>query len=172
MNRFAFRPYLLVVWAFVVILASATGVERFTLLAYSIGCLWLVFLLCFLWPAKWTIRGRLLSSEVAIPVALGLILSAAITSWPLRLEFVLVRPALNALAVRVRHKDRIALPVRIGLLRIREVGVSRSGVVCLWTDSNPDGKTGFVQTTREGAGEFNLWSSVAVGSDWQFISED
>ena len=107
----------------------------------------------------------------AAAVCLAAILSAAATYWPLRLAYGVSRGALERLAERVRAGERLALPVRAGIFRVRGAEISRHGVVCLWTHPDPAGSTGFVQCRRDDI-PFNLGSLVRLDDRWQFISED
>ena len=103
---------------------------------------------------------------------LSLILSVGVTCWPLRVSFALSRNAFEAVALRVRSGERVSTPSRIGLFRIRQAELSNGGVVCLWTDLDPAGHTGFVQCDQDKAVKFNLWSIIPLEDRWQFISED
>jgi hypothetical protein len=80
------------------------------------------------------------------------------------------RGAFDAIAQRVRAGEQMK-PQRIGLVTIRKAEVYYNGIVCLWTDLNPSGYTGFVQCAPDSM-PFNLWSMIRLDARWQFISED
>src|SRR5205807_2528160 len=97
--------------------------------------------------------------------------SVAFSQWPLRVSYALSRPSFDALAKHVRAGDPIYVPRRAGLFAIRKAEISYSGVICLWTTVNPGGNTGFVQCGPDHI-PLNLWSSISLDNQWQFISED
>ena len=153
---------------------SATAITDFTMiLVYSILITPIVLLLCFYWPTKWQTRIKMPHNAITVTVSLALIVSVAATEWPLRLSYAYAKPGLNALASKVEKNQKIDLPVQLGLIRIVKVDISPSEVVCLWTDLNPGGRTGFVKTRSEYVeSQFNIWWTRSMDNDWQFISED
>lgn len=183
MKSFAFRPYLLLVWAAIIVFLSASATADWTAVV-MIGILGtpVVLLLCRLWPKKWHLRHWLFRSVIVIPVAIGVIVSVGVTSWPMRASFLIVRPSLDTIAARIDRGENVSFPVRLGLVTL-VAAEKRRGVVCLWTDSpniNPDG---FVRATpktienhpaqTEGNGAwFNVWSVTPLDKDWTFYSED
>jgi len=174
MSVFAFRPYLLMIWALVLVILSAMGVEPIALAVMGTAATILVVIVSFLWPRKWQIIDhRMFRNAVAVPLSLLLIASVMLTQWPLRLQYLLVKPSLNTIANRVEKDESIQTPIQVGFLRIKNVEINRHGVVCLWTDPNPGGYSGLVKTQpSKVASEFNLWSSVKLDDTWQFIHED
>jgi hypothetical protein len=116
-------------------------------------------------------RQRLWPVIVAAATCLAIIASVVTVHWPLRARYVLSRSSLDQLAQNVRAGEPLVGPTRVGLFTIVEAEVNRHGIVCLWTDTNPSGKTGFVQC-RPDYVPFNLWSMVSLDECWQFISED
>ncbi|MCX6345146.1 MAG: hypothetical protein NT018_08725, partial [Armatimonadetes bacterium] len=93
--------------------------------------------------------------------------------WPMRLSFALTEGAINTIADRLEKRQSVASPFQLGLLRIKRAEISSKGVVCLWTDMNPGGRSGFVKTSATKVdSQFNLWSKFTLDKDWQFISED
>ena len=102
---------------------------------------------------------------------IGIILSVALTNWPLRAAFWSSRPSFDQIADDVRSGKIPETPMQLGLFRIRKAEVYHNNVVCLWTDLNPSGKSGFVQCPPENP-PFNLWSQASLDSSWQFIRED
>jgi hypothetical protein len=104
-------------------------------------------------------------------VCLAVIASVVIFHWPLRAAYSLSRSALDGVARDVRAGQRVVSPTRVGLFTIVEAEVSRHGIVCLWVDPHPAGKTGFVQCGPDHV-PFNLWSMVCLDDRWQFIAED
>jgi hypothetical protein len=89
----------------------------------------------------------------------------------LRAAYLLSRPTLDRVAEDVRAGQHVTRPTRVGLFTIVEAEVNRHGIVCLWVDPNPTGKTGFVQCGPDYV-PFNLWSMVRLDDRWQFIAED
>ena len=102
---------------------------------------------------------------------IAIVLSIALTSWPLCAVFSLSRPTFDQIANDVRQGNVPNTPCRVGLFRIRKAEVCYNDVVCLWTDLNPGGKSGFVQCPPENP-PFNLWSHIQLDASWQFIKED
>jgi hypothetical protein len=102
---------------------------------------------------------------------LALIVSVAAVHWPLRVAHALSRPALDQVARDLRGGQPFAGPARVGLFTIAEAEVNQAGIVCLWVDTNPGGKTGFVQGGPDHVPS-NLWSVINLDDRWQFIHED
>lgn len=102
---------------------------------------------------------------------LALIVSVATVHWPFRAAYLLSRPSLDWLAREVDAGERLVTPTRVGLFTIVQAEVRPDGIVCLWVDQNPGGKTGFVRCEPDHV-PFNLWSMVSLDDHWQFISED
>ena len=102
---------------------------------------------------------------------IAIVLSVAVTNWPLRAVFSMSRPTFDQIADDVRKGNVPKTPCRVGLYRIRKAEVYHNNVVCLWTDLNPNGKSGFVLCPPENP-PFNLWSHVPLDASWQFIAED
>lgn len=120
---------------------------------------------------------RRYTKRAVLPALIGpvlclfIIISAGMTSWPLRVIYALSRDALDSLAHRVRAGGQISTPVRAGFFTIKRLEISAHNIVCLWTYPRPAGNTGFVQCRRDYV-PFNLWSLIRLDNDWQFISED
>lgn len=172
MKRFAFRPYLLIVWALFVMITSATATaDLIDIIFLGIVGILIIFPLSFFWPARWRIRYQLFNSWAAIPLAFIVIASVAITEWPLRLNYMLARPSMNAIAARVQKGHKVKTPIQLGLFRIKKVEL-RNGIVCLWTTTDTGGDSGLVNTTPQGSHSFNLWSTLRLDNDWQYIEED
>jgi hypothetical protein len=112
----------------------------------------------------------------AVVLAVGgvltvMLLSTFGTYWPLHASFLLAHQRLEELAARVGAGKTVTLPTRAGPFQIRAAEIHESGIVCLWTDLAPSGKTGFVRTAPDHV-PFNLWSHVPLDERWQYISED
>ena len=111
---------------------------------------------------------RLLFAGIA---SIAILLSVMTSNWPLHAAYVLSRPSFDRVAAEIRDGNSPGSPRRVGLFRIQKAEVSHNGVVCLWTDVDPSGYSGFVQ---HGANDlpFNLWSHTQLDDSWQFIKED
>lgn len=103
-------------------------------------------------------------------ICLTSIYSVMTIQWPMRAAYLLSRPSLDRLAQAVRAGQPLVGPARVGLFTIVETE-HRHGIVCLWVDSDPGGKMGFVQCGPDNV-RFNLWSMVSMDEHWQFIKED
>jgi hypothetical protein len=108
---------------------------------------------------------------VAPVLSLAITISVAATHWPLRASYAMSRGSLDAVAQRIRSGEHVTIPRRAGLFTVRRVELSRHDIVCLWTQPDPAGSTGFVQCRRDYV-PFNLWSIIRLDDRWQFISED
>jgi len=151
---------------------SATGIEQFSLCIVSAGLACIVILHGSVWFGWCRFIGRPVYPVVLSVLAMfAILVSVAVTQWPLRITYSLSRSAFNAVAQSIRDGKSVTLPQRIGLFTIREAEISRTGVVCLWTRPAAGGNTGFVQCSRDYV-PFNLWSMVKLDNKWQFISED
>lgn len=113
---------------------------------------------------SWPVFGGAIAS-------LALIASVVTMHWPLRASYLLSRPALDQLARDVQAGQPLPGPTRVGLFTIKQVEVSRQGIVCLWVDLNPAGKEGLVQCGPAHP-PFNLWSMISLDDRWQYIAED
>jgi hypothetical protein len=107
---------------------------------------------------------------VGLVVCLGVTISVAVWDWPLRLAFAASRPALERAAADVRSGKQV-VNERVGVFFIRSGNMTGANIPCLWTDTNPAGRTGFVQT-RPDVLPFNLWSAIHLDDRWYLISED
>ena len=108
---------------------------------------------------------------IAGSVSLALIASVMATAWPLRLSYLLSRPSLQRLGTAIDPGQRTDGPVRAGLFVVKRAEVSRQGRVCLWTELEPDGNTGFVRCGMNGL-PVNLWSSIQLDEQWYLVAED
>lgn len=104
-------------------------------------------------------------------ICLALIASVTTTHWPLMAGYLLSRASLDQLAQDVRAGQPFEGPKRVGLFTVVEAEMNQHGIVCLWVNADPKGKTGFVQCGPDHI-PFNLWSMVSLDDRWQFISED
>lgn len=121
--------------------------------------------------------GRVLSQRNLAPAllpplsALILIASVAITNWPLHTAYRYSKEAIDQFADRVRAGEQVETPARLGLFIIQRGEITKSGRVCLWTDLNPKGYTGFGQYPVDNL-PGNLWTWVNLDERWQFIAQD
>ncbi len=103
--------------------------------------------------------------------AIVFLVSVAVSNWPMRMAYGVSRPAFDQVASQIRNGDAPQTPCTIGLFRIQRAEVYYNNVVCLWTDDDSRGSTGFVQCGPVDP-PFNLWSHVPLDESWQFIAED
>ena len=102
---------------------------------------------------------------------IAVILSIATSNWPLMAAFNSSRHELERIAKEVRSGNAPSSTVTAGFFRIRKAEVAYNGVVCLWTNPNSSGNSGFVRFPRDNP-PFNLWSHFRLDDNWQFITED
>lgn len=119
-------------------------------------------------------RRRPLGPPIAVGIlCLSINLSSAIFQWPARLSYAASRPSLEKIATEVRSGRSLSVPRRAGLLVVQRAEIRRGDVVCLWTDFQPGGNSGFVACDAERAErEFNLFDRLSLDDRWQFIIED
>jgi len=98
-------------------------------------------------------------------------ISILLTSWPLRLAVALSRPEMEQTITALKDGHHLSFPRRVGYFTVRAAGVE-NGVACLWTNPNPDARTGFVQRPPSETAGFGLWSLRVLDDRWQLISED
>ena len=163
---------LLALLALASILSSATGGERID-----------VLVLAFLLASAATIVGglligyrrytgrRVMPALVAPLACLALIVSVAVSNWPLRITVAAARDRFESLAQQLRAGEAVETPLRAGIFTIRGAELSEHGIVCLWTSPDPSGSKGFVQCGRDFV-PFNLWSHTPLDGGWQLIAED
>jgi hypothetical protein len=170
----------LVLLSLALLVLSAGGTDPIQVLLASILGGWVVlFLGSWMWierlreAAAGRPRRPLGRETAAAAVALLLIASIATTHWPLRLAFSLFRSDFDRLADRVEQGDPLRLPERVGWFVIRQAGVNRAGVTCLWSSLDPDGNGGFVRCPAgDVRTKVNLWSMRQVGDNWHLVFED
>ena len=114
---------------------------------------------------------RSLRGYLAATAVIAVVLSVAVSNWPLHAAYRLSRPSFEQVAAEVRQGKGFDEPRQVGLFRVARAELNHRGVVCLWTDLEPSGYTGFVQCGPEKP-PFNIWSHQALDATWQFISED
>ncbi|MEM1070979.1 MAG: hypothetical protein AAGI63_18885 [Planctomycetota bacterium] len=153
----------IVIPPFVGVLASIWPVEPLLLKALCVG---LLLISLFATVTAKTIRGQFVGVA-----AVAILLATLVLGTPLRLAFRLSRPSLDRIAERVADEEQIQTPFWVGPFRIRKAELDRNGVVCLWTDDSPQGRTGFVRHEPSEL-PFNLWSHTVLDHDWQLIHED
>jgi len=150
------------------LLISAMGGEKFTVITYAFPLTAVIVFLGWVILAR---NGPVSRAIVAPVLSLVIVISTAITHWPLRLSFAASRPTFEKLVERLLAGDRVD-PRQIGLFRVRSTQIYTSkDIVCLWTDMDSKGRKGFVRC-RPSEVPFNLFSLITVDDDWQFISED
>jgi hypothetical protein len=97
------------------------------------------------------------------------------TCWPLRVAFLISRPALERLADRVSAGQAPLFPTRAGLYHIRGAATDPvTGNIALITDANPGGRAGFVRY-QPGTphGPFSsLFMVISLDWTWAFEMED
>lgn len=99
-------------------------------------------------------------------------LSVPMTNWPLRVAFKFSRQSFDRIANQLQVGRTYPEPIHIGLFSIKKAEVYKlNGKVCLWTDMDPAGKTGFTKCPINNV-PFNLWSIIQLDENWQFIAED
>ena len=107
----------------------------------------------------------------------ALIVSAACTSWPMRLLFHASRDRLEALATRVDAGQTIDVPVWAGAFRIARTEIRTpgwGGGTCLWVVSSSGNPTGFIRadnTIGWGPGA-NVNRRIRLSEHWYYVSED
>jgi hypothetical protein len=106
-------------------------------------------------------------------------LSMLLTHWPLRLAFLVSRPAMERLADRVAAGQRITRPELAGLFLVVGSGVDRAkGNVGLIVDADPSGRSGFVRLgpdvpEHDTYGPFyNLNFNEHLADRWFYQDED
>ncbi len=120
---------------------------------------------------------RKFTQRPAFPAALGAILSVLVSAsvpafqWPLLLAYRLSQGPLDHLAARLQAGEPVSVPRVAGRFTIEKAELSRDGIPCLWTNPDPSGRTGFIQTPPHHV-PFNLASMIHLDQRWQYISED
>jgi hypothetical protein len=156
---------------------SFIGAEQSSVVLYAlIVPLIAAVVLAFLWkpigPHKCkSVCARWINGLSAL-ACLAVFVSVPLTHWPLRLAYKLSRPSFNSVAQSLQSGAKFQQPIRVGLFTIEKAEIyDMNGRICLWTDLNPSGKTGFTKCPPNDV-PFNLWSMIELDQDWQFVSED
>lgn len=160
------RRYLLIIVLAPSLLAILASLWPFEATSIALTCIVLAIITVF---ALSFVQSR--SGFLAGITTLAILLSVATLHWPLRAAYFLSRPSFDQVATQVRAGNPPKQAQWIGLFHIRKAEIYHNGIVCLWTDDDPAGPTGFVQYSSEQL-PFNLWSHIPLDHSWQFISED
>lgn len=158
--------------ALLIVGASVAPMERNSvILGGALACAVTFVITCVLLGSTHSTKHRPWLVLAGTAICLALIASVMTAHWPLVARYSLSRTSLDQLAQDVRAGQPFVGPKRVGLFIIVEAEMSQRGIVCLWVNANPKGKTGFVQCSPDYV-PFNLWSMVSLDDRWQFISED
>jgi len=156
--------------SFLSVLLSANATDHFAVIAASI-LLGLVCVILFIALAgNKAVSGRVGLLASVMFLSLCIISSVAISGWPLRLLFYFSRASFDSVTSFAKNGQQIITPVRIGVFTIKKVEIW-DGSVCFWTETSGD-HDGFVNTTPQGVQRFNVWSTLQLTKDWQFLWED
>ncbi len=111
-------------------------------------------------------------SFLLVALCLVTFVSVPITNWPLRAAFKLCHSSFDKIASSLQAGKTFPNPIQIGFFSIKKAEIcTLNGKICLWTNLDPAGKTGFTKCPINNV-PFNLWSIIKLDNDWQFISED
>ena len=156
--------------AFLSVLLSASATDHFLVIVVSIlsGLVCLVLFISF--GSNKAVSGRIGALAAAMFLCLCIIASVAYSGWPLRLLFYYSRSSFDSVASSAKNGQEIITPVRIGAFTIKKVEVW-DGTVCFWTETSGD-HDGFLNTTPRGVQRFDVWSTLQLTRDWQFLWED
>jgi hypothetical protein len=102
------------------------------------------------------------------------------TVWPFRLQFLIVRSALERVADQVAAGQAVSFPLNVGPFRLTASRVdSQTGGVALLIDPDPSGPCGFVRKKGSLTGPFSCfrpirgdWWHVGLGGGWCYHEED
>jgi hypothetical protein len=108
---------------------------------------------------------------------LALIVSAAVTSWPMRLLFHVSQDQLEALANRVEAGQSVDVPVWVAAFRIARTEnrtPGSGGGTCLWVFPGKGNPTGLVRSDNSSAWGpgVNVNRKIRLSEHWYYISED
>jgi len=104
-----------------------------------------------------------------------LVLSAAVTAWPLRLLFLASRSQLDAMAARVEAGLPVEAPAWVGAFRIARTEIRTQGWgggTCLWVFPNPGNPTGLLRSDKPGGPGANVNRKIRLSEHWYYVSED
>lgn len=103
--------------------------------------------------------------------AILVVLGTLTVNLPLQAVFQVYHPKFDETAHQLAAGNGVSTSFWVGPIHICKAEQNIKGVVCLWTDDDPNGRTGFVQHEPSRL-PFNLWSHLVLNDKWQFISED
>jgi hypothetical protein len=139
-------------------------------------------LICLLLIQGSAIAGRALYSGrrswpdiTACLCILALIVSAAVTGWPMRLLFLASQNQLEAIANRIEAGQTVDVPVWAGAFRIARTEIRAPGLrggICLWVFPNPGHPTGLVRSDKPGGPGTNVNRRIRLSEHWYYLSED
>jgi hypothetical protein len=144
------------------------------LLTFVLFVLLLVQMAAIAGRARYTSR-RIWPDVTACICLMTLILSAAVTAWPLRLLFLASRNQLDTMAARVEAGLPVEAPAWVGAFRIARTEIRTPGWrggTCLWVFSNPGHPTGLVRSDRPDGPGVNVNRIIRLSERWYYVSED
>lgn len=142
----------LAVWPVVIIVVPS--------LVFALGCA-----MAFIMGGRSEHRINLYRFLCSVLIAL-----IGLTQFPLRLGFLASKKSLSLLARDVTAGKPQLFPARAGLYVIRSADVNDDGSVCLWTDTNPHRRIGFVCGDKV---DFrDLWSVQNLDCVWWYVVFD
>ncbi len=131
------------------------------------------------WEANVQIRVDKRAVFGLAPLVVGVLsvlpLSMITTFWPLRVAFLVSRPALNRIADRVEAGEQIRRPEWAGLFLILKTKSGQNeGDLALIVDDDPSGKSGFVRLHAPDGNSplVNLDFDEVMDARWRFQFED
>lgn len=158
----------------VAILELILGILPIDLLTASVfvGCVFLIWamavLICFRRFVRLSHRMKFLAVTAAVVV-----LTAMLTSWPLRVAFAVSRAEFERQTDQLTAGNATRIPCRMGLFVVRKIEIDRNGDVFFWTSTGPSGAIGFVKCLDKSAvPKSNNWYSRALGQGWYYVVED
>jgi hypothetical protein len=153
---------------------SLVGYERFLLVFLGGLVLFVMMVVTCILTLIWKKAGRggyRPRDGVVGSACVLLCFSIILTSWPLCLAFVCVRPAMEQIAQQVLLDKSVSLPRRVGPFTVKAVTFNGPGQAWLWTDNRGIGAGAFV-LAPDSEVHGNLNEEIAIDSRWHYITED
>jgi hypothetical protein len=158
-----------------IVAISAQGFDTF-ILGILVFFLWIIgpsMILLVWFAARYQEKRKTRLKPVnlaAFAMCCSLSWSVVFTDWPLRLNFLLSRPALVREAQNLVARKPASSGHWVGGFYVQKSAVER-GVICFWTDGDSN-RTGIIFNPKGGTPPFNLWSELPLGGNWHVITED
>jgi len=133
-----------------------------------------VFSLLFSCVAVWLCLYSLIFTNVRVALVaiagIAVILSTLTKNLPAMLRFNAAKSQLERIVEDVSGGKEVSTPFWVGTYLVKELEVTKTGELLLWTALHPNGNTGLVFTTS--TPKLNIMTKVQLDEHWYLVCVD